>query len=153
MDLVPAMRRIRAFEPLPEADLRVLEKAFNVESHGDSHVFVREGDRASSAWLIAEGEVVVTRDRASSVDEITVLGPGDLFGLIGLVSGRRRSATCTTRGPVTVGVIDGSAFEWLLDTHAPMGHALQRAVAEQLARDYRQIQAHLVAELERRSAR
>lgn len=142
------------FAHLSPGDLEVLEGAFKVEAFpcdadGTGHEFTREGTRPHAAWLILEGEVAVTRASDPLQDEISRLRRGDMFGLVALVTEDRRSATCRAVGPVRVARIEASAFDWILRDHAPLGLALQRAVARQLAADFRKINARVCAMLEK----
>ena len=139
MDLKEALRRNPDMGRLQPRDLDVLAAAFAVEEHPHDHVFVTEGERSDAAWLLLDGEVSVTRAREPYVDEIERLHPGDMFGLAGLVADARRSASCRAAGPVTVGRIDKYALGMLMRDDAPVGLALQHAVARQLAADYRNI--------------
>jgi CRP-like cAMP-binding protein len=67
------------------------------------------------------------------------MGPGEIFGLIGLIDHVRRTATCTAAGPVVVASLPSSAFTFLYTMHASLGYCFQRLVAVQLARDARKL--------------
>ena len=144
MELTKVLAGNPDFAHLSPGDLEVLEGAFKVEvfpcaADGSGHEFTVEGTRPQAAWLILEGDVAVTRASDPLHDEISRLHPGDMFGLVALVTEGKRSANCRAVGPVRVARIERSAFDWLLRDHAPLGLALQRAVARQLAADFRRI--------------
>jgi CRP-like cAMP-binding protein len=134
---------------LPDADRDAFVAALTVGDFPDGHVFIEQGARASGAFLIIEGRVAITRANGAGVEERNRLGPGELFGLVALVDEAPRLATCRAAGPVRVASIPESAFSLLYRAHAPIAYALQRALAAQLARDFRvldrQIRAALVA--------
>ena len=142
MNLHEALLKHPDFARLDAKDLAVLEKAFTVEAwdgtgEDGGHAFLTQGDRGEAAWLLLDGEVTVTREREPFMDELRRLHPGEMFGLASLVDDMRRSASCRALGPVRVARIERSAFDWLLRDHAALGLAMQRAVARQLASDYR----------------
>jgi CRP-like cAMP-binding protein len=150
MDLNEALSSHPDLARLPGPDLEVLSKAFNVEEHETGHAFIVQGDRSGAAWLILQGEVAVTRAREPYIDELVRLGPGELFGLASLVSGVRRTASCSAAGPIRVARIDKSTLDALMREEGPIGLGLQRAVMRQLASDYRHVAANLRDLLEKR---
>jgi CRP-like cAMP-binding protein len=94
---------------------------------------------------VLDGTVRVTLDRHGASEELNVLGPGEFFGLIALVDDAPRSANCIASGDVTVASLPESAFRLLFNTHAPVAFALQRALADQLARDFRNLDRRIRA--------
>ena len=67
------------------------------------------------------------------------MGPGEIFGLIGLMDHKKRSATCTATGPATVAKLPWSAFDMLCTSHARLAFHFQHYIAGQLARDARKL--------------
>ena len=77
---------------------------------------VRQGDSADRFYLIADGTVRVTQaqpDRGPDV-HLRDLGPGDIFGEIGLLRRSPRTATVTANEPGMLLSLDGDAFRDLV---------------------------------------
>ena len=56
-------------------------------------VLFRQGDPSDTMFVIAEGRVRLTLGEGAEEQEIGILGPGEFFGEISLLSGAVRSAT------------------------------------------------------------
>ena len=83
------LKRIPIFENVPDEDLRVITTFATSEEVPEGAVIVKEGDFANHFMAIEEGTAKVTRDG----EEIGQLGPGDIFGEMGIVQHKLRSAT------------------------------------------------------------
>jgi MFS family permease len=85
------------FASLPTARLeRAAEQLIPVPMTA-GEVIIRQGDPADRFYLVAEGRVTVTQTPEEEGDErhLRDLGPGDVFGEIGLLRGTPRTATVT----------------------------------------------------------
>ena len=139
MSVLETLRKNVYTADLPEADLRALNSAMAVTSHPDGHVFIKEGSRGDTLFLLLEGEVSVRRERSTLSADLKAMQPGEFFGQLALIDNERRAATCTAVGPVRVASLPQSAFSFLFSAHAPIAEALQRAVAVQVMRDFRNV--------------
>ncbi len=83
------LKRIPIFADVPEEDLSVVTTFATAEEVPDGKVIVREGDFANAFMAIEEGTAKVTREG----DEVGQLGPGDIFGEVGLIEKEKRTAT------------------------------------------------------------
>lgn len=90
-------------------------------------VVVREGEPGDQFFVIAEGEVVVTRGEK----EVRRLGPGASFGEIALLHDVPRTATVQAVGPVRLVVLRRDEFLRVV-TSSPTA----RQAADDVARDY-----------------
>jgi CRP-like cAMP-binding protein len=142
LDLLDALRNGRGFAGLAEEEVQALRAALYVEDFPTGHVFTREGEPGSAVHVLFEGRVRVTRASAPLALD-TVLGPGEVFGLIALLDHGSRTATCRAEGPVKVGTLYAATFHLLTHARAPLASHFQHQVAVQLARDTRRLQAQL----------
>ncbi len=59
-------------------------------------IILKEGNRSDFAFIIVDGKVEVSRKRRDgNVEVIDILGQNDIFGEMGMIDGRPRSATVT----------------------------------------------------------
>lgn len=83
------LKRIPIFQDVPDEELRVVTTFATSEEVPEGKVILREGDFANHLMAIEEGTAKVTRGG----EEIGQLGPGDIFGEIGLLEKERRAAS------------------------------------------------------------
>ena len=90
------LKRIPIFEDVPDEELRVVTTFATSEEFPEDKVILREGDFSNHLYAIEEGTVKVTRDG----EEVGQLGPGDIFGEVGLIEKEKRTATVTATSRV-----------------------------------------------------
>ena len=83
------LKRIPIFEDVPDEELRVVTTFATSEEFPEGKVVLREGDFSNHLYAIEEGTAKATRDGV----EIGTLGPGDIFGEVGLIEKERRAAS------------------------------------------------------------
>jgi CRP-like cAMP-binding protein len=137
VDLVGQLSRFSALRPLPRRLLELLAAGFVERQLAPGVELIRLGDRGTAAYLVLDGEISVTVETDGVVSELARLGPGNLLGHLALVDGAPASATCRAVGPVRVGELGRGAFGLLTGARAELARAFQRAIAEQVAGDYR----------------
>lgn len=74
----------------------------------------REGDAPDYAYVVEYGNVQIYRDREAQVVSLALLGKGDIFGEMGLVDDRPRSASAKALNDVAVTPISPDEFVELL---------------------------------------
>jgi CRP-like cAMP-binding protein len=149
---VAFLRSLVALRTLDATELEALAHAFTPVEVPAGHVFIREGTRGNTVYLIETGDVAVTRERLGAVEELNHLGPGALFGLVAAVDDELRSATCHAASPVRAGAIDRPTYRALMQTYPRIAFAVQRLVAAQLAADFRNLDRRLRSALRPRDA-
>ena len=77
-------------------------------------VLFRQGDRSDTAYVVHDGRVRLTLGSGAEMREIGVMGPGDFFGEISLLSGIERTATAEVIEDSRLLVIGRDAFQMLL---------------------------------------
>jgi CRP/FNR family transcriptional regulator, cyclic AMP receptor protein len=83
------LKRIPIFEDVPDEDLTVITTFATSDEVPEGAVIVKEGDYANEFMAIEEGSAKVTRGG----EQVGELGPGDIFGEIGLIERQKRTAT------------------------------------------------------------
>jgi len=90
------LKRIPIFADVPDEDLTVVTTFATTEEVPEGKVIVKEGEYANAFMAIEEGSAEVTRDG----EKVGELGPGDIFGEVGLIEKERRGASVTATSPV-----------------------------------------------------
>jgi CRP-like cAMP-binding protein len=109
--------RTKELAPLEPVDLERLARAAVERIVAAGTTVIRAGDVADDVYVVRSGTARVTVDGVDAT-EVPDLGPGDLFGEIGLVRGIARTATVTASTELQLAVIDGATF---LATVVPPG--------------------------------
>lgn len=91
-------------------------------------VVIREGEDDDRLFVVLEGELTVEREG----QPVAVLGPGDHFGEMALLSGRNRTATVVARSAVGLLVMEREELRSIIAEHPRIGTALLWSLAEGL---------------------
>lgn len=104
---------------LSDRQLNELAARSKIYDVGRNRVLMAEGDFGVSMFIIVDGKVDVTVTGTRHANrEVAMLGPGDIFGEMSLMTGARRAATVTSLEPTRVVEITKVALENVL-THSP----------------------------------
>ena len=93
---------------------------------------IEEGGSGREFFVLIDGAADVTQ---GGTQIRKIMGPGDFFGEIALVSKAPRTATVTTSSPVRALVITDRAFRQLLEHSPAIAVTVLTALAERLASD------------------
>jgi CRP/FNR family cyclic AMP-dependent transcriptional regulator len=99
-------------------------------------VLIQEGVTTTGYMaMVLQGEAVVENDVRSASDStvLTMLGTGGLFGEMGVLDGKPRSATVTAISDMDIAVLDRPALARLIETVPHVACALMGAVMALLA--------------------
>ncbi|MBP7866739.1 MAG: cyclic nucleotide-binding domain-containing protein [Acidobacteria bacterium] len=103
-EVFQALRRVAIFQELPDEVLEGLARRSVLESRPARETVFNAGDEAADLYVVESGAVEVLRPAAPPVPPvcISVLGPGECFGEMALLSGEPRSATVRTTEAATL---------------------------------------------------
>lgn len=114
------------------------------ETFEDGAVIFAEGDEGAEAFVVLSGEVSVFKALPNSEEvRLARLGDGELFGEIGLLDGRPRTATARATGRTKLQIISKAEFLERLE----MDNTLSLKVMKKLARRLREADDLLVQAL------
>ena len=105
-EVLALLTNIALLSPLPPTTLEKLATRSDTTERSAGDVVVTEGEPGELFFVIAEGEVVVTRAGRN----VGTLGPGDQFGEIALLRNTGRTATVVATCPTRLITIDGADF-------------------------------------------
>lgn len=130
---IALLRGLSLFAPVPAPIVEQAARRLVPVAAGAGEVVIREGDVGDRFYVIAAGEVAVTKDGR----EIRRLGPGSGFGEIALIRAVPRTATVTATAPTELLALERDDFLLAVTrTQAALAEA-HRVVDTQLAGDRR----------------
>lgn len=93
-------------------------------------VIFEEGDGSPCMYVLLSGDIEIsTRDQGV----IYTLKPGEIFGEIGLLSQKKRTATATARSPSALLQINGDTFRLLLGREPRISYAIMHNITINLS--------------------
>jgi CRP-like cAMP-binding protein len=121
------------FRVLPRVvKLALAQKLGRVEAP-DVSTICSEGEEGDAAYFIASGSVQVLR----SGKPLAQLQAGEWFGMVALMDGGPRSATCVTQGPTRLLRLGRPDFETLFSSGNRFAFQLVEGMARQLVKNLR----------------
>lgn len=122
--LVAALcREAPAFEGLDNADLDRIAEITIEKSAAEGATIFSQGDTGDGLYIVTRGSVGIFIGE----DRVNTLGPGDLLGEMGLLSGQPRSATARALSPVGLAMVDRGTLLSLLQELPALEQALWRS--------------------------
>ena len=126
-----------ALADLSESDARVLVGFMLPKRFDVGTVFIKEGEASHTDFmmLILDGEVLVQNEVASANDSMvmSIIGPGNIIGEIGVLDGAPRSATCTATTNLAVAILSREALLKIINDNAPVAARLMLAISKRLS--------------------
>jgi CRP/FNR family cyclic AMP-dependent transcriptional regulator len=87
--------------------------------HVDAGIIVfKEGEEGDQMYIIQEGRVKVSRSIAGKEQVLAVLGKGDFFGEMAIVTRERRTATVTALDPARLLAFNREGFQNMITKNA-----------------------------------
>lgn len=107
------------FEVLSAEEREAVADRLQLEEYEEGDLVITEGDRGTSMYVIAAGDVnVYTTGRGGKTVHLARLGPGDFFGEVSVLSGKPRTATISACGKTTLLRLDRDQLEQIVE-HFP----------------------------------
>lgn len=134
--ITPPLRSLLSamlFEALPDSARRQLRDHAPAQSFTDGQLIHQRGTAPDGFCLIEEGTVSVGQFLANGeFRSVALLGPGDSYGELAILSRRPRIVDSLARGPARVRFIGSALFERVLASDPVAMRALLGALAAQL---------------------
>ena len=157
------LRTPMAMLDLTEAEARSVAGYMRLKYFPRGAVLLRQGDKSNSSYmlLVITGEVSVDTAEAGRPDAvaISVLGPGNLVGELGLLDGAARSASCSAATAVQAASLSRNGLLKLIAERPAVAAKLMAAISQRIAdrlralgeqiQMYAQLTAAQAAEIER----
>lgn len=124
-----------SFDVLPADSRDALAKELEVVPCPAGTVLLQEGEHGDDAYVVADGRIEIYRaTRTFENRKLADFGPGSIFGLVSLVHGSVRSATCYAPVPTWLLKIPGSVYRELESHDSLEAQAMRGVVYQALAR-------------------
>ena len=151
-----SLHSIGVFKGLSGEAIRQLEQSSILVEPRDGEAIISQGDPSDAVYAITGGDGHVrigSIDRHSKALMVEVFRAGEIFGEIGVIDGRVRTATATAVGRLRLMKIRQTVFLAALANYPTVGEALCRIVIPRLRRTYELFQDAAFGTLEARLAR
>lgn len=117
------LAEVRPFQGLDEEALEALASRGVFMWVPEGQAVIRQGEAGSGFYVIMAGEAEVSIDS----ETVAVLGPGDVFGEMALVEGRktRRNADVVARAPLTIMTMSAANYRNIATRFPDLGARLR----------------------------
>ncbi len=103
-------------------------------------VLFREGEPGKEMFVIQSGRIAISKRVRDAEKVLAVLGPGEFFGEMSIISNRPRNATATVSEDAKLLVIDPKTFEGMIRGNAEIAVRMIKKLAERLSEADAQIE-------------
>jgi CRP/FNR family cyclic AMP-dependent transcriptional regulator len=128
------------FSSVPEEQLRLLTTLVTRRSTTRGSIIMAAGDPTDSLYIILSGRLKVMMSDADGKEVIlSILGPGEFFGEMGLIDDNPRSASVVAIEPCELLAITRRDFKKCMTDNAEMAVAVMRGLVRRLREADRKI--------------
>ena len=134
------LKTVPLFTTFPEDQLRMLTTMVTRKSAPRSTTIMAGGDATDSLYIVLSGRLKVMMSDSEGKEVIlTILGPGEFFGEMGMLDDEPRSATVMTIEPCELLSIAKRDFKKCLSENSEMAMAVMRSLVKRLREADRKI--------------
>jgi len=126
LDRVLLLREVPMFAGLSPDDLEKIAEIANEQLFLDQALLCKEGDPGHTLFIIASGIVEVLKNVGKTDQVLASRSTGEFVGEMAILESAPRSATLKARGGVRTLVIDGDAFNVILQDRPQVAVAVLR---------------------------
>lgn len=138
-EVTDLLKNAPLFKNLDDAELAEIAALCKEERFESGAYVFREGEPGNRLYLIADGEVRISRDVPGSGEEaLAVLKKGALFGEMSVFDRSERSTHAISNGGCRLLSVSRPDFEMLLDFNRELAHKVLWAVVRLLSTRLRQ---------------
>ena len=134
------LKAVPLFASFPEDQLRMLTTMVTRRSASRSTTIMAGGDATDSLYIVLSGRLKVMMSDSDGKEVIlSILGPGEFFGEMGLIDDEPRSASVVTIEPCELLFISKRDFKKCLLENSDMSMAVMRGLVRRLREADRKI--------------
>lgn len=109
-------------------------------------VLFREGEPGKEMYVLQSGRVAISKKARDVEKVLAVLGPGEFFGEMAIISNKPRNASATVEEDARLLVIDPRTFEMMIRGNAEIAVRMIKKLADRLSDADAQIENLLLAD-------
>lgn len=109
-------------------------------------VLFREGDPGKEMYVLQSGKVAISKKVRDVEKVLAILGPGEFFGEMAIISNKPRNASATVEEEARVLVIDPRTFEAMIRGNSEIAVRMIKKLAERLSDADAQIENLLLSD-------
>jgi CRP/FNR family cyclic AMP-dependent transcriptional regulator len=109
-------------------------------------VLFREGEAGREMFVLQSGRIAISKRVREEEKVLAVLGPGEFFGEMAIISNKPRNATATVMEDAKLLVIDPKTFEAMIRGNAEIAVRMIKKLAERLSEADSQIENLLLSD-------
>ncbi|MCK7498208.1 MAG: cyclic nucleotide-binding domain-containing protein [Comamonadaceae bacterium] len=139
---------------MPEQALQAIARVAMMRHVARNASVVHAGDRTDFVYLILSGSLkVLVSDEEGREVILSMLGPGELFGEMGVLDDNPRSATVSAVEPCDLVIISKHDFQRFLQENFDVSHYIMRNLVQRLREADRKIESLALMDVYGRVAR
>ncbi len=132
------LQELSYFKEMTDSEVDLIASSMRNDAWWDGTTIIQQGDQGGGVYFLLEGNVRVEhRLQEGEIIHVGRLGPGSVFGLLGVMDGLPRAASCVSQGKVRCAVMGRGDFLDLIDGGTTLALRFQLAILRCLARDIR----------------
>jgi CRP-like cAMP-binding protein len=143
------LRKNHIFRHLPGEKLDAIARTVRKKHAPGGSLIFHEGEVPKDFFIVASGKVRIFLGRGDAAQkELAVLGPGDGFGEVGLLTGEPRSASAQSQETSLLLVLSKEDFDRIVEEFPDLGKKFMKGMRDYLMKD-----REIIEEGERAAAR
>lgn len=107
-------------------------------------VLCREGEPGKEMYVLQSGKVAISKKVRDVEKVLAILGPGEFFGEMAIISNKPRNASATVEEDARLLVIDPKTFEAMIRGNSEISVRMIKKLAERLSEADAQIESLLL---------
>ncbi len=124
------LRRFSIFRMLDQDDVKEIVALLKLKKYEAGEIVIRSGDPGRQLYIIVAGKVAVLGEDDIRID---VIGAGEVFGEMSLISGGPAGASIKVMEPSRILSINSRAFRKIMNRHPSLQIYFARLLADRLA--------------------
>lgn len=131
-DTAPAYNEwlTRVFPTLPKQALADASRDIRTVHYNSGDIIIRQDDRPDRFYIVVDGEVAVIHVADGKEVELARLGPGEMFGEMGILMETRRTADVRAHSDVNLLALDWTGFRSLIRSSEQTTEAFMHIVEQ-----------------------